>query len=241
MLAHREKRTRQLRDLFTSVLGAQTPFDLQSTLQALGPAFQSPPPDDPPLEAELLAVENGAEALLRDVQAAEFLEPAARTSASTLHPRSIVSRYQQWRERYSEDYNSAWGGLVLSGIWEFWARRELLQATIRGLSTLNLQELRWQADVHDYQSHQSQNGSMGGDDELMETLIDTSVIAPLTAMAESGAYDPWDSNSSAAAANLVHELNYVRDAGLPQLSVSGNALFFPRRLSTDARHSCSIL
>jgi GC-rich sequence DNA-binding factor len=50
-------------------------------------------------------------AVLADVKAAEFRDPGK-------------GRWSVWREKYSDSYVGAWGGLGVVSVWEFWVRLE---------------------------------------------------------------------------------------------------------------------
>lgn len=54
--------------------------------------------------------------LLDDVKAEDFRDPT----------KGLAVRFAEWRERYPEDYNGAFGGLALVQAWEFWARGEMV-------------------------------------------------------------------------------------------------------------------
>ena len=54
--------------------------------------------------------------ILSDVRSVEFKDPN----------RGLAKWFGEWRERYTDSYIGAWGGLGLVGAWEFWVRLELL-------------------------------------------------------------------------------------------------------------------
>ncbi len=55
-----------------------------------------------------------------DVSSTEYLDPTATVSSTSqeLHPRSIVSRFEEYRQRYPEEYSQIWGGLSVAQIWD---------------------------------------------------------------------------------------------------------------------------
>jgi GC-rich sequence DNA-binding factor len=72
-----------------------------------------PPPDE---EAYVEAMKNlysRKKEVLADVRAEEFRDPGK-------------GRWNTWRERYTDSYVNAWGGLGVVGVWEFWARLEMV-------------------------------------------------------------------------------------------------------------------
>lgn len=54
-----------------------------------------------------------AKEILADVKAEEFKDPGK-------------GRWNIWREKYSDSYIGAWGGLGVVSVWEFWVRLECL-------------------------------------------------------------------------------------------------------------------
>jgi GC-rich sequence DNA-binding factor len=56
--------------------------------------------------------------LLEDVRSDEFRDPRAGYG--------LAKRFSEWREKFSDSYTGAWGGLGLVGAWEFWARLEIV-------------------------------------------------------------------------------------------------------------------
>ena len=54
-----------------------------------------------------------AKDILADVKAEEFKDPGK-------------GRWNIWREKYSDSYIGAWGGLGVVSVWEFWVRLECL-------------------------------------------------------------------------------------------------------------------
>jgi len=61
-------------------------------------------------------LERRVHALLEDVKAEDFRYPE----------RGLAVRFADWRKRYPEDYEGAFGGLALVQAWEFWARGEMV-------------------------------------------------------------------------------------------------------------------
>ena len=59
----------------------------------------------------LQSVAAGKKEVLADVRAEEFRDPGK-------------GRWGTWREKYSDSYVGAWGGLGVVSVWEFWMRLE---------------------------------------------------------------------------------------------------------------------
>lgn len=160
--------------------------------------------------------------LLSDVQAPEYRSPAAqveRHGALAPHPASLVARFADWRTRYADEYAGAWGGLALSGAWEFWVRREMgawdalrcaAGAAAAGSGAPGPQGLdafEWHAQLSAYAEALPEPS--GGDEEAVGNVVSTVVVPLLVARAERGAYDPWSELETRGAIELVEQVGYV--------------------------------
>lgn len=61
------------------------------------------------------ALRGDLERLFADVKADEYRDPNL----------GIRRRFEEWRDRFGEEYAHAFGGLAMVGVWEFWARVEM--------------------------------------------------------------------------------------------------------------------
>ena len=66
-------------------------------------------------------------ALMDDVRAEEFRDPAA----------GLARWFGEWRAKFADVYTGAWGGLGMVSAWEFWVRLEML-----GWNPLEVRRLR---------------------------------------------------------------------------------------------------
>ncbi|SPO21361.1 uncharacterized protein UTRI_00838 [Ustilago trichophora] len=173
-----------------------------------------------------------------DVQAAEYLDPAATTSSSALpflspsssheiredlHPRSVVSRFNEFRRRYPEQYVQVWGGLSVAQIWEFYARLELiLWDPFCSTSSLEwkagggeaVAHMRWFTCASDYTSSSSTSAEIiGGDDEVLQSIVGNVLVEKLICLAaKEDAFDPWSRGAS---------IEMVKDVDLVQTVLGG--------------------
>jgi GC-rich sequence DNA-binding factor len=69
------------------------------------------PADANAYKAALQSLSTEKKEVLSDVRAEEFRDPGK-------------GRWSTWREKYSDSYIGAWGGLGVVGVWEFWMRLE---------------------------------------------------------------------------------------------------------------------
>ncbi len=165
-----------------------------------------------------------SQTLLDDVKAPEFREPGATADdgSAGLHPRSILARFSQWRSRFPSDYNAAWGGLALASTCDFWVRKEVLECAFFDISKVGLENLHTQVSLHDYASDGLTSDSvLGGDDELIETSLQLSVLPTLLRFAEASAYDACDHAQTKGLALQLGEL----------LNTGGNVLKAPCNVS----------
>ena len=75
-----------------------------------------PPSDAADYLAALELLSRKRNDILSDVKAKEFRDPNV----------GIGQKFAEWRKRFEDSYQGAWGGLGLVGAWEFWARLEML-------------------------------------------------------------------------------------------------------------------
>ena len=73
------------------------------------------------LSSALVELRQSLADLFSDVKADNFRDPNL----------GIRKRFEEWRQSYSEEYQNAFGGLALVGVWEFWGRVEGLGAEVR--------------------------------------------------------------------------------------------------------------
>lgn len=145
----------------------------------LSVAHQTAAVDEKTFKGTKESLRSDLDGLLDDVKAPEYQDPDAMSNHTPQpssiptrdapHPSSIHTRFTEWRARYPEDYDGAWGGLALAGIWEFWALKEpsvvFHDGTEEDTSTLRaVQQLsKWQVDSH--------HVAKGGDEEVVISLL----------------------------------------------------------------------
>lgn len=177
--------------------------------------------------------------LFSEVQAPEYLHPAVTVSTTSanlpsvstppsareeLHPRSVVSRFQEWRRRYPEEYAQVWGGLSVAQIWEFYARLEMIPWTALSSSSSGANGAGWktgaEAIVHfswftgasDY-SERAGPEPIGGDEEVLSSLLGTVLVDKLVTLASKGAYSPWSNTQTKEAVEAVDLVRTVLGDG----------------------------
>lgn len=180
--------------------------------------------------------------IFADVQAPEYLDPACRAADTTstmiptlpfvsnrnitadLHPRSIVSRFQEWRRLYPEEYAQVWGGLSLAQIWEFYARLELVpwsalqrasepkqSAWREGAATIA--HFGWFTGASDYtdRARVTTGELAAGDDEVLSSLISNVLVKHLIELSR-GAFSPWSAEQTGQAVEAVDLVQTVLGA-----------------------------
>ncbi|CAO1633847.1 unnamed protein product [Parajaminaea phylloscopi] len=193
------------------------------------------PEDAAAFDIALDPIERKWRGLMDGVKAPEFLWPDARLpTAGTAdepgttdgndepHPASVHTRFLDWRRRFPQDYAKAWGGLALSGVWEFWAQRELAlwdpfraarpNSTPRDLESSScLEALQHYAEASTSLSADGATAE-GGDDEAVSSLVNTVFVARLVASA--GAFDPWSSAQTIRVVSLcVQVMDFLPKEG----------------------------
>jgi GC-rich sequence DNA-binding factor len=72
-----------------------------------------PPQDEQAYVEATVSLISRKKEVLADVRAEEFRDPGK-------------GRWNVWREKYTDSYVNAWGGLGVVGVWEFWARLDMV-------------------------------------------------------------------------------------------------------------------
>lgn len=72
-----------------------------------------PSSDEEAYSSAIASLASRKKEVLADVRAEEFRDPGK-------------GRWATWRERYTDSYVNAWGGLGVVGVWEFWVRLEMV-------------------------------------------------------------------------------------------------------------------
>lgn len=206
------------------------------------------PADHVAFETEREQIVARVRKLLEDVQAPEFLEPAARISredgTKALHPSSLVARFHRWRRLYQDEYSNAWGGLTLASVWDFWIRRELcgwdmLRLDEQQPSARSLDEFGWYAELAHYaerskQLESAERGAMdedepkaplGGDDEVVAHAFSNTVLPLFTGQLEAGVFDAWSAKDNRNALELAEQISYVLEKDNWRYQVSAHALW----------------
>lgn len=75
-----------------------------------------PPSDAADFETAIEKLQVKGKDILSDVRAKDFKDPNL----------GLSKWFGEWRERFSDSYTGAWGGLGMVGSWEFWTRLEIL-------------------------------------------------------------------------------------------------------------------
>ncbi|GAC99508.1 hypothetical protein PHSY_007110 [Pseudozyma hubeiensis SY62] len=185
-----------------------------------------PPADESSFALAQQEILTTLKTIFADTQAPEYLDPAA-TTANTgfdtdLHPLSVVSRFQEWRRAYREEYAQVWGGLSLAQIWEFYARVEVIpyspfsSTTTRGWvgGAAAISRFRWFTGASDYASRAVDGKeAVGGDDEVVETLMGNVLVKKLMGLTQGGAFSPWSAEEFGEAVEAVDLVQTVLGAG----------------------------
>ncbi|KAI0036544.1 nineteen complex-related protein 2-domain-containing protein [Vararia minispora EC-137] len=142
--------------------------------------------------------------VLADVRAEEFRDPSI----------GLAKWFGEWRERYGNIYNGAWGGLGLVGSWEFWVRLEILGWSPFDSSS-SLDDFKWYSALHDYTHSSAGSDGNGQDkadsDDLVSSMITTTVIPRIVRIIENGGFDPWSAKNVRRVIDFAEELETTID------------------------------
>ncbi|KXN82858.1 GC-rich sequence DNA-binding factor 2 [Leucoagaricus sp. SymC.cos] len=132
--------------------------------------------------------------VLADVRAEEFRDPGK-------------GRWSIWREKYADSYINAWGGLGVVGVWEFWARLEMV-----GWNCIqdhrSLDSFKWYKGLYDYSRPGAADGDeeLGPEGDLAASMVSTAVIPRICKLLESGALDVYSDHHIRRIIDLFEEV-----------------------------------
>ncbi|CEQ40115.1 SPOSA6832_01682 [Sporobolomyces salmonicolor] len=177
--------------------------------------------------------------LFADVKADDYRDPNL----------GIRRKFEEWRERFREEYEMTFGGLAMVGVWEFWARVEMA-----GWNPFEIDELpRTPSDLSQYAWHQAlttyghrqdpedENFAEDQPDESTEVVnaLVTSVVIPRLEKLARASYDPFSSRQTVAAIKVFDEVSYCVDKSSPRFESLLHA--FLHRLRLSISHAQSLL
>ncbi|KIY62847.1 hypothetical protein CYLTODRAFT_494369 [Cylindrobasidium torrendii FP15055 ss-10] len=149
-----------------------------------------PPADNAAYQSALQGLEDKRAEVLADVKAKEFLDPGQ-------------GRWSEWRERYTDSYVGAYGGLGVVSVWEFWARLEMARwDCIEDLNSLD--SFKWYRGLYVYCRPDGQE--LGPEGDLVASMITTAVIPRLAKVLEGGALDVYSSKHIRRVVDLTEEV-----------------------------------
>ncbi|KDR82497.1 hypothetical protein GALMADRAFT_134104 [Galerina marginata CBS 339.88] len=134
--------------------------------------------------------------VLADVKAAEFRDPGK-------------GRWSVWREKYSDSYIGAWGGLGVVSVWEFWARLELVTWDCIE-DQRSLHSFKWYKGLYEYcrpgENPVVEERRLGPDGDLVASMVSTSVIPLVCKILENGALDVYSMRHVRRMIDLAEEI-----------------------------------
>ncbi|GAA5862749.1 hypothetical protein JCM1840_002660 [Sporobolomyces johnsonii] len=187
----------------------------------------------------LSSLQDQLAALFADVKADDYRDPNL----------GIRRKFEEWRERFREEYEMTFGGLAMVGVWEFWARVEMA-----GWNPFEIDELpRTPSDLSQYAWHQAlttyghrqdpEEEDLNEDQtdesaEVVNALV-TSVVIPRLEKLARASYDPFSSRQTVAAIKVVDEVSYCVEKSSPRFESLVHA--FLHRLRLEISHAQSLL
>ncbi|SCZ88564.1 BZ3500_MvSof-1268-A1-R1_Chr10-2g03001 [Microbotryum saponariae] len=183
--------------------------------------------DSADLADALTSLQDLRKTLFEDVRVDDFRDPNL----------GIRKKFEEWRSTYREDYENAFGGLALVGVWEFWARVEMALWNPFGIDQLartpsGLDSYHWHSSLtafghasHPPNGEADDDSHMDEDDappdesaEVVNALVTSVVIPRLIALAKAS-YDPWSKKQTMKALALVDEVSYCVETTSPKFEV----------------------
>ncbi|KIY45206.1 hypothetical protein FISHEDRAFT_67141 [Fistulina hepatica ATCC 64428] len=163
-----------------------------------------PPHDAADYQEAISSLRRRRKDVLADVKAEEFRDPGK-------------GRWKVWRERYSDSYVGAWGGLGVVSVWEFWARLELV-----GWDCIedrrSLDTFKWYQGLFEYSRPGGVNApDLGPDGDLVSSMVSTAIAPRICKLLEGGALDVYSSVHMRRVVDVVEEVEANVDAGNQKL------------------------
>ncbi|GAA5935558.1 hypothetical protein JCM3775_003350 [Rhodotorula graminis] len=188
------------------------------------------------LSVALSAQQEALAGLFADVRAADFRDPNL----------GIRRRFEEWRERFGDEYEMTFAGLSLVQVWEFWARVEMASWNPFEIDELprtvsDLSAYQWHQNLSSYGHRERSGGEQPEDDdedddkpdesaEVVNALV-TSVVIPRLEKLARAAYDPYSSRQTVAALRVVDEVSYCVETSSPKFESLIHAFLYRLRLS----------
>ncbi|KAF9483419.1 hypothetical protein BDN70DRAFT_873928 [Pholiota conissans] len=134
--------------------------------------------------------------VLADVKAEEFKDPGK-------------GRWSVWREKYSDSYVGAWGGLGVVSVWEFWVRLESI-----GWDCIetprSLDNFKWYKGLYEYSRPGAglvvEERELGPDGDLVASMISSAIIPLICKMLDNGALDVYSQKDIRRMVDLAEEI-----------------------------------
>ncbi|KAM0790089.1 hypothetical protein ACM66B_005417 [Microbotryomycetes sp. NB124-2] len=175
------------------------------------------------LQDALTSLRRSLSRLFDDVKADDFRDPNL----------GIRTKFQEWRSQFTEEYQNAFGGLALVGVWEFWARVEMAMWNPFEISQLaksppGLDAYEWHANLTSFghsagpvaaDEHDDSNGGLVDESEEIVNLLVTSVIVPRLVALSRETYDPFSRHQTLRALSLVDEVSYCVERSSPKFEL----------------------
>lgn len=163
------------------------------------------PPDEAAYRGALSDLASKKTEVLADVQAEEFKDPGK-------------GRWNAWRERYSDSYVGAWGGLGAVSVWEFWARLECLDWDCIE-NDKSLDSFQWYQGLYEFSHPDGEGQELGPDGDLVSSMISTAIVPHISKVFDAGALDVYSEKHVKRVVDLVEEVEASMDSNKAKLQV----------------------
>lgn len=135
----------------------------------------------------------------------------------------IRARFAEWRESFADEYWTAFGGLALVQVWEFWIRVELAMWNPFAVAHLpppppSLDTCRWHKDLLSY-GQEGVDPSTGNDEseEIVNSAVVSTVVPKLEKLARES-YDPLSRAQTSKALAAIDDVSYCVDRTSPRFT-----------------------
>ncbi|CAE7116046.1 unnamed protein product, partial [Rhizoctonia solani] len=162
-----------------------------------------------------------ASSVFSDVTAEEFRDPR----------KGIAKWFGEWRERWPDSYNGAWGGLGVVGAWEMWVRLEVLVWDPL-VDRRTLDSFRWYKSLHEFSGENPEP-----EQDLVLSMTATAIIPRLTKLVQAGALDPYSGKHVKRLRDVAEQIEATVEADSTKLNPLLGACIVPFRKAVDELQS----
>jgi len=156
--------------------------------------------DQTDFETAMSKLADDTQKLLGDVKSDDFKNPSV----------GVARWFGNWRDKYSDSYTDAFGGLGMVSAWEFWVRLEML-AWDPTEDQRVLDSFTWFGALYKYSRPRSgdamdDDDALGPDGDLVSAMISTAVVPRLYKIIRGGGCDVYSAKHIRSLVDIAEQV-----------------------------------